>query len=163
MVVTGSAWMGKGSFLARAFDAAYSDPVTRQANYDAALELLRSGAPLSGMTRDWSSPQQAHFDDDARNHFQEHWLDASPASTALETYMREAFTETIEHAQARDVGLEAIWIFGGDDSPIEIAYVDNPNSVLVVIKTPMRKVTDDPLRADWEERLFPLPPELRPL
>ena len=132
-------WLRKGWFLRAAFDDAYSDPATRQLAYDEALRLLRDDdKDLFAMTAEWDSPQRSQFGPVDRDHFRDHWLNGEWFGVDGDTaaYMRRAFRETIERAKQRDVGLEAIWITTGEGGSVDVGYVDNPNSVLLVIKTP---------------------------
>ena len=136
----GPRWLRKGWFLRAAFDDAYRDPATRQLAYDEALRLLRDDdKELFAMTEEWDSPQRGEFADEDRDHFRDHWLNEPWFNIDGDTaeYLRRAFRETIERAKDRDVGLEAIWITTGEEGGnIEVGYVDNPNSVLLVLKTP---------------------------
>jgi hypothetical protein len=134
-------WLRKGWFLRAAFDDAYNDPDTRQDRYDEALALLADdGNELDQMTatEGWNAPQREEFGDADREHFREHWLsgDWFGVDGDVTEYLRRAFTEAIGHAKERNVGLEAIWITTGEAGRLDIGYVDNPNSVLIVIKTP---------------------------
>ncbi len=132
-------WLRKGWFLRAAFDDAYRDPATRQLAYEEALRLLRDdNKDLFAMTEEWDSPQSSEFGDGDRAHFRDHWLNGDWFNVEADTaeYLRRAFRETIERAKERDVGLEAIWITTGEGGGIDVGYVDNPNSVLLVIKTP---------------------------
>jgi hypothetical protein len=132
-------WLRKGWFLRAAFDDAYSDPDGRDAAYTEALALLDDETkPLFSMTTDWSNAQREQFDDVDREHFRDHWLNQPwfNPDGSTEKYMRRAFRDAIAHAQERGVALEAIWVTTGDVGSVDVAYVDNPNSVLLVLKTP---------------------------
>jgi hypothetical protein len=119
----------KGKLLKWAFDDRYADEDGRDARYQEAIDLLENDdAALELLTRDWGG--EPITDDDA-THFRQHWLE--PAEGDLDAYMRKAFIETIQHAKDRGVALEAVFFYSSDPK-LEIAYVDNPNSVLVVIK-----------------------------
>jgi hypothetical protein len=134
-------WLRKGELLRWAFDLAFADPDNRRARYDEALALLDSDGALDRLTEYWSSDTASEFTDDNRGHFREHWLETPDT----EAYLRAGFRDALEHARDRDVELNAIQ-FAAGAGDIRLARVDHPNSVTIVIWTPIRmmapKLTD---------------------
>lgn len=125
-------WLRKGELLRWAFDLAFADPDNRQARYDEAIALLDSDGALDRLTDYWSADTASEFTDDHKDHFRAHWLDRP----GTEEYLRSGFRDALEHARDRDVELNAIW-FAAGDGDIQLGLVDNPNSVTVIIWTPM--------------------------
>src|SRR5690242_103954 len=117
-------WLRKGDLLRWAFDLAFTDPDTRQGLYDEALALLDGDGALDRLTEYWSADTASEFTDDDKDHFRAHWLH----TPGTEEYLRAGFRDALQHAQERDVELNAIW-FAAGDGEIQIGRVDNPNSV----------------------------------
>ncbi len=127
-------WLRKGNFLRSAFDEVYENEAVRDERYREALALLNDeDMKLWEMTSSWSPPQSRQFTDGDREHFRKDWLE-NTLFGADEAYCRAAFKQAIEHAMERGVPLEAIWVTAGNDR-VQIGWVDNPNSVMIVILT----------------------------
>ena len=90
------------------------------------------------LTPGWSAPSGAQFKAAHMDHFREHWLE-SPWFTAdgdTADYLRTAFRDALSHAMERDVEINALWVQSGTTNGIDLGYVDNPNSVTLVLHTP---------------------------
>jgi hypothetical protein len=124
-------WLRKGELLRWAFDLAFVDSENRRALYDEALALLDSDGALDRLTEYWSADTASEFSEKDKKHFRDHWLHTA----GTEKYLRAGFREVLEHARERDVELNAIW-FAAGDGEIQLGWVDNPNSVTVIIWTP---------------------------
>jgi hypothetical protein len=129
---TAQPWLRKGELLRWAFDLAYADPNTRQARYEEALALLDGEGALDQLTAYWSADTATEFTDEHKDHFRAHWLTAP----GTEEYLRGGFRDAIAHAKERNVALDAIWISAGEGDAVELGWVDNPNSVTLVILGP---------------------------
>jgi hypothetical protein len=125
-------WVAKTALLKAAFDDMYSDPETRQDRYQEALDALDSDTALDQLSL-LGLGDGVLSDADRQSDITKGWQNGRYDGIA--PYLRDAIRQAVSHAMERDVELDGVF-FGSAEGSVEVAYFDNPSSVVVVIKVP---------------------------
>jgi hypothetical protein len=118
------------------------------AAYDAALAALSTPVPdartnlkAAARARQTAATAPALRSTDV-SHFEEHWLGGAPngwwPTQAVGETLRGGFREAIEHAKARALPMEVLWVCARDND-FHLYFSESPNQVTVLIFTPPPK------------------------
>lgn len=113
--------------------------------YDAALARLTAPA-ANAATSMKSAANQRKNDPNAPalsttdvSHFEKHWLGSPPdawwPAQPVADVLRAGMREAIEHAKARRLPMEVLWVCALDQT-FEVYFSESPNQVTVIIFTP---------------------------